>query len=84
MPARVPEGAGIGYLGPVDDPAAMARLVEKAWSEDVAAMSARARQHVGVFSGDVVRLGEVGRQVEEVPLIVVVCATSLEQALLFG
>ena len=46
MPARVPEGAGIGYLGPVDDPPAMARLVEKAWAEDTPAMSARARAHV--------------------------------------
>lgn len=44
MPDRVP--AGLGYLGPVDDVAAMAANVERIWAGDHAAMSRAARDHV--------------------------------------
>ena len=41
MPDRVPPGTG--YLGPVDDTAAMARNVARIWREGAAAMGAAAR-----------------------------------------
>ena len=44
MPARVPEG--LGYLGPVDDAAAMAAHVLRVWNGDPQAMGAAARAHV--------------------------------------
>ncbi|VVT03715.1 Glycosyl transferase family 1 [Sphingomonas sp. EC-HK361] len=44
MPDRVPQG--LGYLGPVDDVAAMAANVERIWCGDHRAMSVVARQHV--------------------------------------
>lgn len=48
---RVP--VGLGYLGPVDDSAAMAENVLRVWSGDRAAMAAAARAHVEAhFSWD--------------------------------
>lgn len=44
MPARVPEG--LGRLGPVDDPAAMAANVLAVLAEGAAAIGARGRAHV--------------------------------------
>lgn len=44
MPDRVP--AGLGLLGPVDDPKAMADNVVKLWNADHAAMGRAARTHV--------------------------------------
>ena len=44
MIERVPDG--LGYLGPVDDAEAMAAAIQRCWSDDPAAMGARARAHV--------------------------------------
>lgn len=44
MPDRVP--AGLGLLGPVDDPKAMADNVVRLWNADHAAMGRAARAHV--------------------------------------
>ena len=44
MPRRVPEG--LGRLGPVGDPAAMAHNVAQLWPHSAAEMGKRAREHV--------------------------------------